>query len=147
LNDFSLLRDFAWSDEEALNMFVFELEDCCIPQVKKHLGPPLEKEHECAKFLLKHQNGSGTVSGPYVEDGRWVVLLRRKFTDVCKLLSERLKDGGKNAGVAEQISQVLKKGFKVPVNEEIVEVYEKNKEFAEFLTEFLLGKPKWLEAA
>jgi tRNA nucleotidyltransferase (CCA-adding enzyme) len=147
LNDFSLLRDFAWSDEKALNMFVFELEDCCIPQVKKHLGPPLEKEHECAKFLLKHQNGPGTVSGPYVEDGRWVVLLRRKFTDVCKLLSERLRDGGKNAGVAEQISQVLKKGFKVPVNEEIVEVYEKNKEFAEFLTEFLSGKPKWLEAA
>ncbi len=147
LNDFSLLRDFAWSDEKALNMFVFEVEDCCIPPVKKHLGPPLEKEHECAKFLLKHQNGSGTVSGPYMEDGRWVVLLRRKFTDACTLLSERLKDGGKNAGVAEQISQVLKKGFKVPVNEEIVEVYEKNKEFAEFLTEFLSGKPKWLEAA
>jgi tRNA nucleotidyltransferase (CCA-adding enzyme) len=147
LNDFSPLRDFAWSDEKSLNMFVFELEDCCIPQVKKHLGPPLEKEHECAEFLLKHQNGSGTVSGPYVEDGRWVVLLRRKFTDVCTLLSARLEDGGKNAGVAEQISQVLRKGFNVLVNEEIVEVYGKNREFAEFLTEFLSGKPKWLEAA
>ncbi len=146
LNDFSLLRDFAWSDDNTLNMFGFELEDCCISQVKKHLGPPLDKENECAKFLLKHQNGSGTVSGPYVEDGRWVVLLRRKFTDVCTLLCERLKDGGKNAGVAEQVSRVLKKGFKVLVNEEIIGDYGKNEEFAKFLTDFLAGKPKWLEA-
>jgi hypothetical protein len=81
-----------------------------------------------------------------VEDGRWVVLLRRKFTDVCILLCERLKDGGKNAGVAEQVSLVLKKGFKVLVNEEIVGDYGKNEEFAKFLTDFLSGKPKWLEA-
>jgi tRNA nucleotidyltransferase (CCA-adding enzyme) len=146
LNDFSLLRDFAWSDEKTLNVFGFELEHCCIPQVKKHLGPPLEKEPECERFLLKHREGLGTVSGPYVEDGRWVVQLRRKFTDCCALLSESLKGGGKNAGVAEQISRVLERWFRILVNEEIVEVYEKNEEFAEFLTEFLSGKPKWLEA-
>jgi tRNA nucleotidyltransferase (CCA-adding enzyme) len=147
LNDFSLLRDVAWSDEKTVNMFVFELEHCCIPPVKKHLGPPLEKEHECMKFLLKHQKASGTVSGPYVEDGRWVVQIRRKFTDVCTLLCERLRDGGKNAGVAEQISQEFRKGFRVFVNEDVVEVYEKNNEFAIFLTEFLSGRPKWLEVA
>jgi len=146
LNDFVLLRDFAWSDEKGLNMFGFELEDCCISAVKKHLGPPLEKEQECIKFLLKHQKGSGTVAGPYVEDGRWVVQVRRKFTDACALLSERLKDGGKSAGVADQISQVIRKGFRVSVNEEIIGVYEKNGEFAAFLTEFLSGRPKWLEA-
>ena len=147
LNDFVLLRDFAWSDEKGLNMFGFELEDCCISLVKKHLGPPLEKEQECTRFLLKHQGGSGTVAGPYVEDGRWVVQLRRKFTDVCTLLRERLKDGGKDAGVAEQVSHVIRKGFRVFVNEEIIEVYERNGEFAGFLTEFISSKPKWLEAA
>ncbi len=147
LNDFGLLRDFAWSDEKGLNMFGFEFEDCCISQVKKHLGPPFEKEPECTRFLLKHQGGSGTVAGPYVEDGRWVVQVRRKFTDVCSLLRERLKDGGRDAGVAEQVSHVIKKGFKVFVNDEIAEVYEKNSEFAQFLTEFISGRPKWLEAA
>jgi hypothetical protein len=58
-----------------------------------------------------------------------------------------LRDGGRDAGVSEQISQVLKKGFKVFVNEEIAEVYGKNGEFAAFLTDFLSGRPKWLEAA
>jgi len=62
------------------------------------------------------------------------------------LLAEKLRDGGKNAGVAEQIAQQLRKGFKVLVNGEIVDVYKKNREFAVFLTEFLSGKPKWLEA-
>jgi len=146
LNDFRVLRDLAWSDEKSLNMFIFELEDCCISSVVKHLGPPLDKGHECEKFLAKHQNAPGTVSGPYVEDGRWVVQVRRKYTDACVLLAEKLRDGGKNAGVAEQIAQQLRKGFNVLVNGEIVDVYKKNREFAVFLTEFLSGKPKWLEA-
>ena len=145
LSDFSLLRDFAWSDEKGLNVFGFELEQCCIPDVKRHLGPPLEKEQECEKFLAKHLNAPGTVAGPYVEDGRWVVQVRRNHSDACMLLREKLKDGGKNAGVAEGISHVLRKGFMVFVNEEVVGIYEKNKQFAEFLTEFLSGKPKWLE--
>jgi len=147
LSDFQVLREFAWSDEKGLNMFVFELEDCCVSPVKMHLGPPLDRERECERFIVKHAGKPGTVSGPYVEDGRWVVLVRRRFTDACTLLRERLKDGGRDAGVSEQISQVLKKGFKVFVNEEIAEVYGKNGEFAAFLTDFLSGRPKWLEAA
>jgi len=147
LNDFALLRYFAWSDEKGLNMFGFELEDCCISSVKKHLGPPLEKEQECTRFLRKHQEGLGTVAGPYVEDGRWVVHVRRRFTDVCTLLRERLRDGGKDAGVADQISHVIKKGFRVLVNDEVIGVYKRNGEFARFLTEFVSGKPKWLKAA
>jgi hypothetical protein len=62
------------------------------------------------------------------------------------LLRERLKDGGKRAGVAEGIAQKLRKGFRVLVNEEITETYGKNSEFAVFLTEFLSGRPTWLEA-
>ena len=145
LNNFKILRDLPWSDEKTLCMFMFELEHCCLPPVKKHLGPPLEKEQECEKFLKKHLNNFGTVSGPYIEDGRWVVGLRRKYTDACDLLRERLKDGGRNAGVAEQISQILRKGLQIFLNEEITKTYEKNSKFAKFLTEFLSGKPKWLE--
>jgi tRNA nucleotidyltransferase (CCA-adding enzyme) len=139
------LRDLAWSDEKSVCMFIFELENCCIPPVKKHLGPPLDKQQECENFLAKHAGKPGTVAGPYVEDGRWVVQVRRKHTDACVLLRERLRDGGKSAGVAEAIAKKLQKGFKVLVNEEITEAYAKNREFATFLTEFLSGMPKWLE--
>ncbi|MEM3726696.1 MAG: CCA tRNA nucleotidyltransferase [Candidatus Bathyarchaeia archaeon] len=147
LNDFKVLREAAWSDEEALNAFVFEVEQRTLPSVKKHLGPPLEKRRECENFLRKYLNNSYVVSGPYIADGRWVVELKRKTIDIVKLLNERLKDGGRNAGVAEQISHVLKEGFKVLANEEAIDVYAKNRCFAEFLTDFLSGKPKWLESA
>jgi len=147
LSDFNVLRDTPWSDERTLSMFVFELEQHILPPVKKHLGPPLEKERECKKFLTKHLNNLGTVSGPYIEDGRWVVELRRKCTDAVALLNDKLKDAGRGAGVAEQVSRTLHKGFGIFVNNEIVEIYEKNSEFAKFLTEFLSGKPKWLENA
>jgi len=147
LSDFAVLRDVPWSDEKGLNVFVFELDDCCVSPVKLHLGPPLDKGAECERFVGKHLGRAGTVCGPYVEGYRWVVLIKRKYTDVCGLLREKLKDGGKNAGVAEGLSYVLKKGFDVLVNEEIVKVYGKNKQFALFLTDFLVGKPKWLEAA
>jgi tRNA nucleotidyltransferase (CCA-adding enzyme) len=147
LSDFRVLREFAWSDEKGLNTFAFELEDCCISRAKLHLGPPLDKQKECERFIAKHVGKASTLSGPYVENGRWVVMVQRKFTDACVLLREKLKDGGRSAGVAEQISHVLKKGFKVSVNEEIAELYGKNREFAVFLTDFLSGRPRWLEAA
>ena len=146
LNDFGLLRCTAWSNEKDLNAFIFELESRYLPPVKKHLGPPMEKERECKNFLAKYAGNAGTVAGPYIEDGRWVVQIRRKHTDAATLLYERLKDGGRNAGIAKEIAQVLQRnGFKILVNEEIAEIYEKDGEFAKFLTEFLSGKPKWLE--
>ena len=144
LNDFKLLRDTAWSDEKTVNMFIFEVEQQTISPVKKHLGPPLDKESECRRFLGKHGGNADTVCGPYVEDGRWVVILKRKYSDAAKLLNSRLKDGGRNAGVAEQISHTISKGYKILINEGVLGVYEKNLEFAVFLTEFLDGRPKWL---
>ncbi|MEM3626504.1 MAG: CCA tRNA nucleotidyltransferase [Candidatus Bathyarchaeia archaeon] len=147
LHDFKILRDLPWSDEKTINMFIFELEQNILPPTKKHLGPPLEKERECEKFLRKYLGNADLVSGPYIEDGRWIVELRRKFTDVITLLSEKLRDGGRSAGVAEQISYALRNGFRILVNEEIASVYERNLEFAKFLTEFLRGKPRWLETA
>jgi tRNA nucleotidyltransferase (CCA-adding enzyme) len=145
VNDFKVLRDVAWSDEKDLNTFVFELEQYCISSVRKHYGPPLAKEKECEKFVAKYVHNTDVVCGPYVEESRWVVHVKRKYTNACTLLREKLKDGGRNAGVAERISHVLKKGFKVLIDEEIDAVYKKNDAFAVFLADFLEGRPKWLE--
>ncbi len=144
IRGFHVLRDTPWSDERTVNMFIFKLEQRFIPPVKKHLGPPLEKENECRNFLLKHISPN-TVSGPYIEDGRWVVEIRRKHADVVMLLEEKLKDGGRNTGIAEKISKKLHQKFEIFVNEEIIDIYKENSDFAKFLTEFLSGKPKWLE--
>jgi tRNA nucleotidyltransferase (CCA-adding enzyme) len=147
LNDFKVLRDGVWSDEKTLNVFVFELEQRVLPSVKRHLGPPLEREKECEDFLAKYVHNGNVVSGPYIEYGRWVVELQRRFTDAVDLLREKLKEGGRNMGVAELISQAFRKQFRILVNSEVAEVYVGSRDFAEFFTDFLGGKPFWLENA
>jgi len=146
LNDYNVLRDAVWSNEKNLSVFVFELESQKLANVKKHLGPPLEREVECNQFLAKYAIYPGVVSGPYIENGRWIVELPRKNTDAATYLKEKVTNGGKNSGVADLIALSIKEEFKVLVNSEVVEFYNENKEFYVFLTEFLAGKPFWLKA-
>ena len=142
---FNIIRDSVWSDDENLSVFIFEVEKRFLPLIKKHLGPPIGKRAECEKFVQKHLEAPHTVSGPHVEKGRWVVEMKRSYRDVVKLLNERLRDGGRRIGVADLVSQAISEGFEILVNEEILELYSSNPEFARFLTEYLEGKPKWLQ--
>ncbi len=142
---FRVIQDSVWSDEKTLNVFLIEVESLLLPPLMTHLGPPLEKRVECEKFLKKHISSAKTLSGPRLEEGRWVVGVKREYTDVVALLTNRLKDrGGRNAGVARLISQILAKDFKIMINEEILFTYSGSQGFARFLTEYLLGRPKWL---
>jgi len=143
-HDFRIIRDVVWSDEKNLNMFLLEVEHRCLPLLKKHLGPPLEKKNECEQFLQKHTCSQRTLSGPRIEGKRWVVEIVREYTNVVKLLEYKLRDGGRNAGIAKLVSKAVAKDMKILVNEEILPTYSKNQDFAKFLTEYLKGKPKWL---
>jgi tRNA nucleotidyltransferase (CCA-adding enzyme) len=144
ISDYKVLKDTVWSNEKTVSVFMFELEQQVLPNVKKHLGPPLEREAECERYLAKYADNKQTISGPYIEDGRWIVELPRKTTDAVALLKEKLKDGGKNAGVADLIAKTFQKNLKILVNDEVLKVYEGNADFAAFLTDFLSGKPFWL---
>lgn len=145
INDFSVLRGVAWSDEMNLSLFALELEQRTISATKKHVGPPLEREKECEDFLAKYVRNGCVASGPYIEEGRWMVEVLRKDRDAVELLRGKLKEGGRNVGVAKLISLSLKGGFNILVNSEASEIYSGNEKFREFLTDFLSGKPFWLE--
>jgi tRNA nucleotidyltransferase (CCA-adding enzyme) len=143
-NDFTVLRDDVWSDEKNLSVLIFEVENRYLPNTKRHLGPPLRQKLECEKFLRKHVGAGSTVSGPRLEEGRWVVDLERKHTDVVDLLNEKLGDGGRRVGVAELVSKAMADSMEVLVNDEALKLYSDNPEFAKFLTGYLDGKPRWL---
>jgi len=143
-HDFTVLRDKVWSNEKNLNIFIFEVENRFLPNMKRHLGPPLRKKQECEKFLRKHVGADSTVSGPRIEEGRWVVDVKRKHMDVVNLLKEKLGDGGRRDGVAELVSKAVADSMEVLVNDEVLKLYYVNPEFAKFLTEYLEGKPRWL---
>jgi tRNA nucleotidyltransferase (CCA-adding enzyme) len=142
--DFRVIRNAVWSDEKNLNIFLLEVENRYLPSLKKHLGPPIEKKNECERFLRKHTCSQRTLSGPRIEEKRWVVEIMREYTGVVELLEDKLKDGGRNVGVAELVSQAVTKDMKILVNEEVLLTYSQSQDFAKFLTEYINGKPKWL---
>lgn len=145
LNDFKVLRDAVWTGENLTpTILVFELEQRILPITKKHLGPPLMHEKECTRFISKYVHNEKVLAGPYIENDRWVVQIIRKHTDAVELLNMQLKDGGRSVGVAELISQSICNQFTVLVNSEVT-FHVDNVGFAEFITDFLIGKPFWLQ--
>ncbi|MCL2173339.1 MAG: CCA tRNA nucleotidyltransferase [Candidatus Bathyarchaeota archaeon] len=146
-NCYKVLRDAVWSNEKSLNVFIFELEQQCIANIKKHFGPPLERQDECNNFLVKYAKNDQVIAGPYIEEGKWIVEITRKNTDAVILLKENLAlTGGKNVGVPELLAKAFKENFSVLVNKEITQICnDDNKEFMVFLTTFLSGKPFWLK--
>jgi tRNA nucleotidyltransferase (CCA-adding enzyme) len=146
IHDFRVLRDAVWSEDKvSFVMFVFELEQRVLSRTVKHAGPPLEFEKECESFLSKYIANGDVVAGPFIDDGRWMVELPRKFTDAAEFLRAMLKSGGRAVGVAELVAKALTEGFLVLLGDEVTEHFMYNVEFAQFLTEFLSGKPFWLE--
>ena len=146
ISGFNVLRAAAWSEETAQFVtLVFELEQCELSHAVKHIGPPLEFEKECESFLSKYVGNSNVVAGPFLDGGRWMVELPRKFTNAAAMLREILKSGGKEVGVASLIAKALRHDCLVLVGEEISQRLGNNAEFAQFLTEFLKGKPLWLK--
>ncbi|MEM2897654.1 MAG: CCA tRNA nucleotidyltransferase, partial [Candidatus Bathyarchaeia archaeon] len=144
-NDFSVIKSASWSDENLNNGIVFKLETSSIPLFKKHLGPQVFRREESKKFLEKHSKAIDTISGPWIESDRWVVEKARKNSDPIVLLKEKFRDGGREIGVAEKVSECFKKGFEILSNEEIIKFYNESKEFAEFFVKFLIGRNFWVE--
>ncbi len=144
-HDFNILKDAVWSNEKNQSIFTFELEQKTLPNNKKHLGPPIEKREESEKFLAKYSINKQVISGPYIQGKNWVVQMPRKISDAVALLESKLEDGGKNVGISGLIAESIKTKYDICVNEEILNFYLKNKDFAEFLTKFLSGKPFWLK--
>ncbi|MBS7635026.1 CCA tRNA nucleotidyltransferase [Candidatus Bathyarchaeota archaeon] len=142
--DFEIMRSNVWSDEKSTNIFIFELRSRSLPNVRKHIGPPIEKIEDCEKFLRKHLNSHLTLSGPRIEGDKLVIEKKRRYKDVVDLLMDNLKNGGKNLGVASLVSQAFRDSLEILINDEISKFYSMNRDFASFLTKYLMGRPQWL---
>ena len=142
-NDFNVLKAYAWSDENERNVLAFALESCLLPPSKRHMGPLIDSR-EAVNFLAKHFGADSTAVGPWVEEKRWMVGVKRRYRSAVSLLQDKLREGGMDIGVAKRIAEGIRCSLKVLVNEEILDLYSSDKAFAAFLTDFLRGKPRWL---
>jgi len=142
---YRVTRSASWSDEEKLNVIIFELENVILPPARKHVGPQVSRSKASELFLQKHLNEVRSISGPWVDEDRWAVAQLRENTSALQLLRSRIRDGGRQVGVASRIAAVLKRRFSVLAGPRLVSFYRKNSEAARFITGFLKGRPAWLD--
>lgn len=74
---------------DELTHLVIELGAMSLPKSKKHRGPPVNSEN-VNEFLTKW-NSIGK-SAPYIEDGRWYVMIERKHERADELVKAKLDD-------------------------------------------------------
>ncbi|MBI4053626.1 MAG: CCA tRNA nucleotidyltransferase [Candidatus Diapherotrites archaeon] len=138
MHDFRIYRHSEWSDEKKQAIIVFELENLQIQKTKIHAGPPVTNAPDSKRFLAEHRN---CTAGPRIVDGRWVVEKKREFHDARSLLKKICSDSAKTE--KPPLKKALQKAA-IESEEKLVQTFRKSPGFAEFLTEWLEGKEKFL---
>ncbi|MEK6972773.1 MAG: CCA tRNA nucleotidyltransferase [archaeon] len=137
LNDFIVKSSGEWTDEKNAIVHAFEFESLEIERVKKHLGPEIADAKNAAIFLKSHKK---IISGPIIENGRWVIEKERKFWNAKGFLKAEIK----KILVKDPLNKTIKKA-RVVEEKDILPIYKKDCEFASFLTAFLKNREDFLD--
>ena len=137
--EFKTIRSTDWTDEKSIMVILIELERLKIPEIEKRIGPEVIDESNSEKFLKANKK---ILSGPRIEEGRWVIERIRANTNAANFLKEYLKKTKKES--KPLMKRALKKKCNVLEKEKISRLC-KNKEFAVFLSDYLQGEEKFLE--
>jgi tRNA nucleotidyltransferase (CCA-adding enzyme) len=124
------LRNYvAEEDFEIVDMSFFVGEKICVlvelsrlelPKLKLHMGPKINSSHE-ERFLAKYKNYKEKLTEPFIRDGRWYIILKRKFCNVVDYINSLLSQSDlENKGVPKYISKSLQQGFRVKTDEEAI---------------------------
>ncbi len=108
-NEFVVYRSDVTVDE-GYALLVFELLVWQLPGIKKHIGPPVTLRKHAEKFKKRH-------SPPFlIENCRYVVELKREYTDVMCLLKNELQ----SCSLGRHLSDVVEEaGYEVLTPEEL----------------------------
>lgn len=136
--EFSVLRQSEWTDEKKTIIFVFGLKANTLEKAKKRIGPLVTDKKNSEKFLDHHKN---PLSGPRIENGRWVLEIERKNSSAKKFLEQTLKRLKKTE--KKDMKKALSKKAKILTEKEILHKYKKEPEFREYFSTYLKGKEEF----
>ncbi len=112
-HDFRVLRTNVWAGEKAI--LTIEVENGKLSNVRKHFGPPVWIKEHSEKFKEKHINNSNTFAF-YIEDGKYVAELPRKFPYVKDLLESELH----NCALGKHVNKSIHEGYEILVGKEML---------------------------
>jgi len=139
VHDFEVNQAEAWTDEIKTIIFLFELESLNLQRAKKIWGPPASMEEHSQRFLKKHKK---VLSGPRIEKKRWVIEIEREFVSAERFLRKYMKKISKEE--QGNMQKAIRQKTVILHESNMLKLYGKNKEFAEFFTCYLRGKESFL---
>ncbi len=113
---FSALRgDIYYDQGEAL--LLFETLVWQLPSVERHVGPPVDTKRHASTFKKKYVKDTSVLAGPFIEDGRYVVELHRRYLTLPEYITTEFR----NIRTSKAIVQAMEKGFQILKDEELLE--------------------------
>ncbi|MFZ2411104.1 MAG: CCA tRNA nucleotidyltransferase [Candidatus Methanoperedens sp.] len=125
--DFRVYNSGIWADKKAIALF--ELETASLPQVKRHTGPHVWAKEHASAFKSKYKD-SNTFSNVFIENGKYMVEIPRKYTGARKLV----ESGILNCALGKHVALSIKKEFQVLEDSELLDITDE--EFRKFLRRF-----------
>ena len=127
--DFSVVKSEVWSGERQ-SVLIFELISNVLPNVKKQIGPPVWVGSHAERFKARYKDREDVFSG-YIENGRYVYEIQRKYTSAKQLLETQLK----NCSLGKHVQKSIKTSFEVLNDAEICKL--KDPDFKVFLRKWV----------
>ncbi|MDP2767678.1 MAG: CCA tRNA nucleotidyltransferase, partial [Candidatus Methanoperedens sp.] len=125
--DFRVYNSSVWEKDNAIALF--ELETASLPQVKKHTGPFVWSKEHASAFKSKYKD-SNTFSNVFIQNGKYMVEIPRKYTSAKKLI----ESGILNCGLGKHVALSIKKEFHVLEDSELLNIRDVG--FRRFLQRF-----------
>lgn len=97
-HEFKVFARDVWSEAGGWSALTLELLVWKLPDIERHLGPPLEQREHAARFWEKYPDA-------YVYGSRYAVNLPRRHAAALELIDAKLKECALGKNVAESIKQ------------------------------------------
>ncbi|MDD1720940.1 MAG: CCA tRNA nucleotidyltransferase, partial [Euryarchaeota archaeon] len=114
-HDFRELRGDIYYDRGNA-LLLFEMLVWELPAVKRHMGPSADSKRHAKNFKDTYESNPTVLTGPFIEEGRYVIEIQRKFTSFPQLVKSEYQ----TMRSSEAIRQAMGRGFNVLRDEELL---------------------------
>ncbi|MCD6478094.1 MAG: CCA tRNA nucleotidyltransferase [Candidatus Aenigmarchaeota archaeon] len=131
--EFKTIRSDVWSDEKRC-VIIMELLVDTLPNVRKRFGPSIFDE-EGSKGFLSRYDGNNFL----VEDKKWVVEHRRKYTSAVDVIRDFLAkkyDELRESGVPKNLAEEIHEDVEIFSGDDINRVIRRYEDLRRFLKEY-----------
>ena len=139
---FNVIRSGDWTDESKEVLIFFALEDDVLPASIIHNGPSAFDYDNSEAFLARQRSNSEIVSGPFIKNGRWAVVVKRGVTGAEDVLRSYIGSEKFSAGLSDDIVKEFGKA-RVLGKKEISSRTITSSGYRE-IGEFASGRKKWV---